>query len=90
MSQDGLRFEGLAHFTKMTNNPVSHAGQQKPPRLQGDWSSALKEIGSRLSAFSLIKLLLFNLLSILSVNNPTHMYLIDLRVHFKVEFSNLK
>ena len=45
----------------------------------------LKGTGSRLSACSLIKLLLSNLLLILSVNNPTHMYLSDLRVYFKVE-----
>ena len=34
---------------------------------------------------SLIKLLFSNLLLILSVNNPTHMYLSDLRMYFKVE-----
>ena len=34
---------------------------------------------------SLIKLLFSNLLFILSVNNPTHMYLSDLRMYFKVE-----
>ena len=45
----------------------------------------IKGTGSRLSAYSLIKLLLSNLLLILSVNNPTHMYLSDLRVYFKVE-----
>ena len=45
----------------------------------------LKGTGSRLSACSLIKLLFSNLLLILSVNNPTHMYLSDLRVYFKVE-----
>ena len=44
-----------------------------------------KRTGSRLSACSLIKLLFSNLLSILSVNNLTHMYLRDLRVYFKVE-----
>ena len=48
-------------------------------------SNELKGTGSRLSACSLIKLLLSNLLLILSVNNPTHMYLSDLRVYFKVE-----
>ena len=32
-----------------------------------------------------IKLLFSNLLLILSVNNPTHMYLSDLRMYFKVE-----
>ena len=41
--------------------------------------------GSRLSACSLIKILFSNLLLILSVNNPAHMYLSDLRVYFKVE-----
>ena len=33
----------------------------------------------------LIKLLFSKLLFMLSVNNPTHMYLSDLRVYFKVE-----
>ena len=46
---------------------------------------AFKGTGSRLSACSLIKLLFFNLLLILSVNNLTHMYLCDLRVYLKVE-----
>ena len=32
-----------------------------------------------------MKLLFSNLLLILSVNNPTHMYLSDLKVYFKVE-----
>ena len=41
--------------------------------------------GSRFNAFSLIKLLFSILLLILSVNNPTHMYLSLLRVYFKVE-----
>ena len=45
----------------------------------------IKGTGSRLSAYSLIKLLLSNLLLILSVNNPTHMCLSDLRVYFNVE-----
>ena len=45
----------------------------------------IKGTGSRLNARSLIKLLLSNLLLILSVNNPTHMYLNDLRVYSKVE-----
>ena len=44
-----------------------------------------KRTGSRFSACSLVQLLLSNLLLILSVNNPTHMYLSDLRVYFKVE-----
>ena len=44
-----------------------------------------KGTGSRLSACSLIQLLFSNLLLILSVNNPTHMYLSDLRVFCKVE-----
>ena len=46
---------------------------------------ALKGTGSRLSAYSLIELLFSDLLLILLVNNPTHMYLSDLRVYFKVE-----
>ena len=33
----------------------------------------------------LINNFFFNLLSILSFNNPTHMYLSDLSVYFKVE-----
>ena len=41
--------------------------------------------GSQLTACSLIKLLFSNLLLILSVNNPTHMYLCKLRVYFKEE-----
>ena len=45
----------------------------------------IKGTGSRLSACSLIKLLLSNLLYILSVNYPTHMYLSEIRVYFKVE-----
>ena len=45
----------------------------------------VKATGSRLSACSLIKLLFSNLLLILSINNPPHMYLSDLRVYFKVE-----
>ena len=44
-----------------------------------------KGTGSQLSACSLIKLLFSNLLLILLVNNPTHMYLCDLRVYLKVE-----
>ena len=42
-------------------------------------------VGSRLSACSFIKLLLSNLFLILSVNNPTHMYLSVVRVYFIVE-----
>ena len=42
---------------------------------------AIKGTGSRLSACSLRKLLLSNLLLILSLNNPTHMYLSNLRVY---------
>ena len=45
----------------------------------------VKGTGSRLRACLLIKLLFPNLLLILSVNNPTHMYLSDLGVYFKVE-----
>ena len=45
----------------------------------------IKGTSSQLSACLLIKLLLSNLLLILSVNYPTHMYLSDLRVYFKVE-----
>ena len=53
----------------------------------------LNRTGSRFSACSLIKLMFSNLLLLLSINNPTHMYLGDLRVYFKVEVyfqSNLK
>ena len=45
----------------------------------------IKGTGSRLSACLLIKLLLSHLLLILSVNNPTHKFLSDLRVYFKLE-----
>ena len=46
----------------------------------------LKGTGSQFSASgSLMKLLFSNLSLILSVNNPTHIYLSDLRVYFKVE-----
>ena len=45
----------------------------------------VKGTGSRLSACSLIKLLYSNALLILSVNNPTRMYLSDLRVYFTLE-----
>ena len=45
----------------------------------------IKGTGSRLCAWSLIKLLFSNLLLIVLVNNPTHMYLNNLRVYFKVE-----
>ena len=48
-------------------------------------STLFKGTGSRFSACSLTKLLFSHLLLILSVNNPTHMYLGDLRVYFKVE-----
>ena len=51
----------------------------------GQYTVSITGTGSRLSASLLIKLLSSNLLFILSVNNPTHMYLSDLRVHFKVE-----
>ena len=44
-----------------------------------------KGTGSQLSACLLIKLLFSNLLSILSVNNPTHMYLCDLRLTERLE-----
>ena len=46
-------------------------------------SLIVKGAGSRFSVCSLIKLLFSNLLLILSVNNPIHMYLSDLRVYFK-------
>ena len=57
-------------------------GCYQPQQIQ---SSHLNGTGSRFSACSLIILLFSNLLFILSVNNPTHMYLSDLRVYFKVE-----
>ena len=43
-----------------------------------------KRTGSRLSARSLIKFFFSNLWLILPVNNPTHMYLRDLKEYFKV------
>ena len=45
----------------------------------------VKGTGSGSRACSLIKLLFSNLLLILLVNNPTHMYLSYLRVYFKGE-----
>ena len=45
----------------------------------------VKGTGSSSSACSLIKLLFPNLLLILLVNNPTHMYLSYLREYFKGE-----
>ena len=45
----------------------------------------LKGTGSGFSAYSLIKLYFSNLLLILSFDNPTHTYLGDLKVYFKVE-----
>ena len=44
-----------------------------------------KGTGLRFSACSSIKLLFSNLVLILLANNPTHMYLSDLRLYFKVE-----
>ena len=44
-----------------------------------------KGTSSRFSTCTLIKLLFSNCLLILLVNNPTHMYLSDFRVYFKVE-----
>ena len=50
------------------------------------WNTChVKGTGSWLSASSLIKFLLSNFLLVLSVNNPSHMYLSDVRVYFKVE-----
>ena len=51
-----------------------------------------KGTGSLISACSLIKLLFSNLLLIVSVNNPTHMYLSDLKVevYFRVTWSRMK
>ena len=43
------------------------------------------QVHAQFSASSLIKLLFSNLSLILSVNNPTHIYLSNLRVYFKVE-----
>ena len=55
------------------------------PYLQIFLSGPLKGTGSQLSEWLLIELLLSNLwFQILSLNNPTHMDLIDLRVYFKV------
>ena len=45
----------------------------------------LNRTGSRFSACSLIELIFSNLLLLLSINNPTHMYLGNLRVYFTVE-----
>ena len=70
-------------------NPLLRPPSLLSPTFSG---SKVKGTGWRLNACSLIKLLLSNLLLILLVNDPTHMYLSDLRVYFKVELfhSNLK
>ena len=46
---------------------------------------SLKGTGSRSTSCSFIKILVSNLFLILSVNNPIHVYLSDLRVHLKLE-----
>ena len=55
------------------------------PNSQVQGKNKFKGTGSWFSACSLIKLLFSNLLVILSIKNPTHMYLSDLKVYFKVE-----
>ena len=55
------------------------------PLLMAELFKVFKGTGSRLSACSLIQSLFSNLLLILSVNNPTHMYLSGLGVFCKVE-----
>ena len=82
------KLETSAYFAKFSAHASKSENLGNPSLL------VVKGTGSRLRACSLIKLLLSNLLLILSVNNPTHMYLSDLRVYFKVELyfrvSNLK
>ena len=56
-----------------------------PTKVASRYGLKIKGTGSPFSACSFIKLLFLNLLLILSVNNPTHMYLRDLGVYFKVE-----
>ena len=73
--------------------PTGYYGFHFPPSHYWHWPSIfpfayrqVKGTGSRLNVCSLITLLFSNyLLLILSVNDPTHMYLSDLRVYFKVE-----
>ena len=82
------KLETSAYFAKFS----AHAS--KSENLGNASVLVVKGTGSLLRACSLVKLLLSNLLLILSVNNPTHMYLSDLREYFKVELyfrvSNLK
>ena len=82
------KLETSAYFAKFSAHASKSENLGNPSLL------VVKGTGSRLRACSLIKLLLSNLLLILSVKNPTHMYLSDLRVYFKVELyfrvSNLK
>ena len=56
-----------------------------PTKVASRYGLKIKGTGSPFSACPLIELLFLNLLLILLVNNPTHMYLRDLRVYFKVE-----
>ena len=56
-----------------------------PTKVASRYGLKIKGTGSLFSACPLIELLFSNLLLILSVNNPTQMYLRDLRVYFKVE-----
>ena len=81
----------LFFFSKFLGASSSEDGVEVPQftiyiaSTPGQYTVSITGTGSRLSACLLIKLLSSNLLFILSVNNPTHMYLSDLRVHFKVE-----
>ena len=56
-----------------------------PTKVASRYGLKIKGTGSLFSACLLIELLFLNLLLILSVNNPTQMYLRDLRVYLKVE-----
>ena len=67
------KLETSAYFAKFSAHESKSENLGNPSVLV-----KLKGTGSRLGACSLIKLLLSNLLLILSVNNPTHMYLSDL------------
>ena len=71
-------FTDLTYFFRLKLQ--QHMTQTQLSKFQ----SVFKGTGSRFSACSLIELLFFQSNLILSVNNPTHMYLSDLRVYFKV------
>ena len=76
---------GLLHMMSFDCNYVQRNPSAYCFLMQIKTGFDFKGTGSQLSACSLIKLLFSNLLLILLVNNPTHMYLCNLRVYLKVE-----